>query len=140
MIDHAKEALVPLCKAAKLLPSSRTPDGQHVATLHRWARKGVRGARLEVIRLGGTTCTSHEALARFFAAQSSEDGGYPASAPQNRSARTQEILREGGLTEPPRDPRKRDPRKDPPKNGNAKRPKRDSRDDDDSAPSVNKRA
>lgn len=36
------------------------------ATLHRWATDGLKGVRLEVIRIGGTTCTSKSALQRFF--------------------------------------------------------------------------
>jgi hypothetical protein len=36
--------------------------------LWRWAARGIRGVRLEVVRVGGTTWTSVEALGRFFAA------------------------------------------------------------------------
>lgn len=107
MIDPVAETLVPLCKAAKLLPSSRKSEGQHVSTLHRWARKGLRGVRLEVIRIGGTTCTSREALGRFFAALSPDESNAPQSAPQLRSNQTQQVLRDAGLTEPPRDRKQR---------------------------------
>ena len=31
-----------------------------------WARNGIRGVRIETIRVGGTLCTSLEALQRFF--------------------------------------------------------------------------
>jgi hypothetical protein len=102
MIDPSKESLLPLCKAARLLPSSRSAKGQHVSTLHRWARKGVRGVRLEVIRLGGTTCTSHEALGRFYAAQSCTDGAIE-PLPEVRRERTKQVLHDGGLlTDPSR--------------------------------------
>ena len=37
------------------------------ATLWRWSSHGLRGVRLETVRVGGTTCTSTEALSRFFA-------------------------------------------------------------------------
>jgi hypothetical protein len=37
-----------------------------VATLYRWAQTGIRGIRLETIMVGGTRCTSTEALQRFF--------------------------------------------------------------------------
>ena len=40
--------------------------GRCVDTIYRWATKGMRGFRLETIRIGGTLCTSHEALQRFF--------------------------------------------------------------------------
>jgi hypothetical protein len=44
-----------------------------VTTVWRWATRGVRArngliVKLETIKLGGTTCTSDEALARFFQA------------------------------------------------------------------------
>ena len=37
-----------------------------VATLYRWASHGCRGVRLETIQIGGTKCTSREALDRSF--------------------------------------------------------------------------
>ena len=37
----------------------------HPSTLWRWARKGVNGVQLEVLRLGGRLFTSLEALERF---------------------------------------------------------------------------
>ena len=37
------------------------------STLWRWATKGIRGHRLEVLRVGGALCTSEAALKRFFA-------------------------------------------------------------------------
>jgi hypothetical protein len=33
--------------------------------LYRWAKRGLRGVKLETIRVGGTLCTSLEALQRF---------------------------------------------------------------------------
>ena len=38
-----------------------------MATLYRWASHGCRGVRLETIQIGGTKCTSRQALQRFFA-------------------------------------------------------------------------
>jgi hypothetical protein len=37
-----------------------------VSTIYRWATAGVAGVKLETIRVGGTLCTSFEALQRFF--------------------------------------------------------------------------
>lgn len=140
MIDPVAETLVPLCKAAKLLPSSRKSEGQHVSTLHRWARKGLRGVRLEVIRIGGTTCTSREALGRFFAALSPDEAHAPQSAPQLRSNQTQQVLRDAGLTEPPRDRQRRSAARAEQASANAsKRPECRSRDDDASQPSTRQR-
>ncbi|MBE7464804.1 MAG: DUF1580 domain-containing protein [Planctomycetes bacterium] len=58
------EELISLNEATKRLPAL---DGRrlHVATLHRWARRGVRGVRLEVRALGGRFVTSVQALDRF---------------------------------------------------------------------------
>lgn len=63
-IDLQSETVVSLTQATKALPPI---DGRriHVSTLWRWARKGVRGVRLEHIRLGHRVCTSLEALNRF---------------------------------------------------------------------------
>lgn len=66
MIKLSSETVVALSDAAKLLPRRRRGKKPHRATLYRWASRGLRGTRLEVIRVGGTTCTSHEALQRFF--------------------------------------------------------------------------
>lgn len=64
MIDLRSEGLLSLTDAAKALPpiGGKRP---HVSTIWRWCRKGVRGVRLEHIRLGHRVCTSLEALNRF---------------------------------------------------------------------------
>ena len=59
------ESPLTLAEAAKVLPRLRGGKRVHVATLHRWALKGVAGVRLETIRLGRTVVTSREALQRF---------------------------------------------------------------------------
>ena len=65
MIDLANEEVVSLAAATKHLPKRRGGKRPHVSTLYRWATAGVRGIRLEVIRVGSTQCTSLEALQRF---------------------------------------------------------------------------
>ena len=60
MIDISMEGVIPLTKAARI-----TPGEPHVATLFRWASRGVGGVKLEVLRVGGRTCTSREAIQRF---------------------------------------------------------------------------
>lgn len=66
MIDMAKEEVISLTQAAKQLPQRRQGKRPHVATLYRWASRGLRGIQLETIQVGGTLCTSLEALQRFF--------------------------------------------------------------------------
>ena len=54
------EELVPL----NLVPRS-LPNRPHLSTVFRWISRGVDGVRLEALRCGGRTYTSHEALQRF---------------------------------------------------------------------------
>jgi hypothetical protein len=68
------EELRSLTNATKLLPSRRGDRRTHVSCLFRWAKHGLRGVRLETIRVGGTLCTSREALERFFASLAALDG------------------------------------------------------------------
>ncbi len=65
-IDIEVEAVISLSEAARYLPPLRGGRRVHLTTLHRWARRGLRGRKLESIRLGGAVCTSREALHRFF--------------------------------------------------------------------------
>lgn len=67
MIDLATEQVYSLTDAPSRFPFPTRRNGKkpHVATLFRWAKTGCRGVRLETIRVGGTTCTSTEAINRF---------------------------------------------------------------------------
>jgi hypothetical protein len=64
-IDLKTETVLSLRDAADFLPRRRRGKRPHFSTLYRWALKGFRGVRLETIRIGGTLCTSKEALQRF---------------------------------------------------------------------------
>lgn len=66
MINIANEIVLSLTDAAKRLPQRRAGKRPHVATLYRWASRGIRNVQLETIQIGGTMCTSMEALQRFF--------------------------------------------------------------------------
>jgi hypothetical protein len=66
MIKHEQETVRTLTEAAARLPRRRGGKPVHVSTLHRWASHGCKGVRLETIQIGGTRCTSVEALQRFF--------------------------------------------------------------------------
>lgn len=70
MIDLSKEHIVTFKEGAKHLPRRRAGKPTHASTLHRWATIGVLaddGARvfMEKINVGGTVCTSIEAIQRF---------------------------------------------------------------------------
>jgi hypothetical protein len=58
MIDTRSEPLLSLAEAAEVVR-------KHVATVYRWSTTGFRGVILETIQVGGTRCTSYEALQRF---------------------------------------------------------------------------
>jgi len=59
LIDTTTENPVRLADAAELV-------GKHSKTVYAWTTRGCRGAVLETIQVGGTRCTSREALQRFF--------------------------------------------------------------------------
>ena len=67
MIRFASETVIPLTKVGDHIPPGRFGKRLHRATAFRWARYGLRGVKLETIRVGGRACTSLEALERFFA-------------------------------------------------------------------------
>ncbi len=98
-IEH--EELIPLRHAAKLIPSTRGSGSKHlnVSTVYRWTLRGVRGRRLESVRIGGSRYTSVEAISRWIRELNPEA---PRSVPTPardtaRSRRTEQILREAGL-------------------------------------------
>jgi hypothetical protein len=72
-IDPTTETLRPFAEAAQRLPALRGGKPVHVTTVWRWTTRGVLApngtrVRLEAIKVGGTSCTSDQALARFFQA------------------------------------------------------------------------
>jgi len=65
MIDVVHEKLVPVRDVPRHLPSRPNGKKIHISACYRWISRGVKGVRLEAIRLGGTSYTSVEALQRF---------------------------------------------------------------------------
>ncbi|MCK6447145.1 MAG: hypothetical protein L6Q99_12210 [Planctomycetes bacterium] len=68
MIDIGSETLVPLAQVARNFPAPESKRGLDVRVLHRWAHKGLRGVRLDVVRKDGVACTTYESIARFLEA------------------------------------------------------------------------
>jgi len=65
------EEMYSLAQAARRLPSLRGGKPPHPSTLFRWATAGRKSrsgriVQLEIWLVGGTNCTSIEALCRFF--------------------------------------------------------------------------
>lgn len=58
------EKIITFGRAAELLPQV---NGKrvHSTSVWRWARKGLRGVRLDCLRIGGRFVTSMEAVERF---------------------------------------------------------------------------
>ena len=77
MIDPAQ--VISLAKAAKEQPTRRADKPTHISCLYRWTKAGCKGVKLEFIQIGGTRCTSREALARFFARLTAAETGEPVS-------------------------------------------------------------
>lgn len=66
MIDISSEQVITFTEARRRLPKRRLRKQPDISTLYRWCQTGLRGVRLESIKIGGQTCTSVEALQRFF--------------------------------------------------------------------------
>lgn len=84
MIDIQNETVVSFMEASKHLPRRRAGKRPHVATLYRWVQHGVRGVKLEGIQVGGTLCTSLEALQRFCERCTDPSSRPPSSTSQSR--------------------------------------------------------
>jgi len=117
--DLLKEDCMSFAKAARKLPKVRGDKTPAPSTLYRWAKKGRRSesgqiVHLEYLRVGGTNCTSMEALARFFARLRDDDpparsctSARPSpmdktdaakhNSPQKRANEATEILRRRGI-------------------------------------------
>jgi len=65
MIDISHETLLTFSEACRCLPRRRRGRKASLSTIWRWSRHGLRGIRLEVVRIGGAVFTSREALQRF---------------------------------------------------------------------------
>ncbi|NLS96312.1 MAG: DUF1580 domain-containing protein [Planctomycetaceae bacterium] len=88
-----------LSEAAKFLPTR-----PNASTIWRWATKGVRGVRLETVRVGGFHYVSEEALEAFLEAtneptQPVAPVKQPRTAKQRRESarRAQAILARAGI-------------------------------------------
>ena len=79
MINIESEKLVPVGAAGSLIPWHQPPSR---ATIWRWILSGVRGRKLESVRIGGRRFTSEQAIARFLGI-----GSDPIELPEMTKAR-----------------------------------------------------
>jgi hypothetical protein len=96
-IDLFSEQTLPLSAAAKRLPRLRNNRPVSPATLWRWASAGLRGVRLEVVKIGGATCTSVEALQRFFSALNGDARPAPAARQSRHDEQVERELAARGI-------------------------------------------
>jgi hypothetical protein len=66
MIDCQSEHVISFSQASDESPRRRRGRKIHISCYYRWSSVGCRGIILETIQIGGTRCTSRQALQRFF--------------------------------------------------------------------------
>jgi len=78
--------------AAARLPWMPRRDGRplHVATLYRWASRGVNGIKLSTVMVGRTRCTTEQELSDFFKALTEADMSKLAPVPRPANSRERE--------------------------------------------------
>ncbi len=99
MIDIQNETVLSLTEAARHLPRRRAGKRPHVATLYRWAQGGVRGVILETLQVGGTLCTSLEAVQRFCNQLTESESTAPTTTRNHKReiARAERELKKAGI-------------------------------------------
>jgi hypothetical protein len=75
MIDISKDTLLTLREAISLLPRHRAGQPVSFSCVWRWAVHGVRGIKLETLRVGGGLCTTAKALQTFCEQLTAQAGG-----------------------------------------------------------------
>lgn len=65
MIDVSKEHLLKLSELARLIPPGRNGRPVSPSTIFRWRSPGLRGVKLDAIRIGGAWLTSLEKYQAF---------------------------------------------------------------------------
>ncbi len=88
-IDLERETPISLADAAEAVPTvgGRKPS---TSTVWRWCRFGIRGVRLEYIRVGRRMATSKEALSRFMNRVAEADAVGVTSGPRRRTDKARE--------------------------------------------------
>ena len=90
------ETTIGLTAAAASLPGSKGAGRCARFTVARWITHGVRGVKLEGVKVGGSWKTSREAVARFLAATTAAAGGHavPERTPAERAKTNRRLDRE----------------------------------------------
>src|SRR5688572_21386443 len=102
-IDIKMEDLIRLADVPNLkcMPKGKGGKRLVLSTIHRWAIGTKGGVKLETLKVGGTTCTSVEALQRFFDALSGNQSpphhasSLPQAWPEEKGKSTKAPANEG---------------------------------------------
>lgn len=111
MIDTATENLVALRDVPRCLPPRPNGKRLHISAVYRWTLRGLKGVRLEAVKIGGTTYTSQEAIQRFSERLSGTEPAQPLVHPASRARQRQleqaneRVMLELGLDRPVRSDR-----------------------------------
>jgi hypothetical protein len=96
MIDATTSVLIPLSSVRKYC--LRTRDRPiHPATLHRWRLHGVRGVKLDAVKLGGRWYTTEQAVQRFVAVLSGSGVSPVEARPATSTIKADQILETLGI-------------------------------------------
>lgn len=105
-IDVASESVQTFAEAARYVGKLKGTKRIAFQTLFRWATKGCSGVVLETVCVGGSRCTSKEALQRFFegvtraranATASGVTAGHGVVAPRLDLGDVDAVLRRAGI-------------------------------------------
>lgn len=94
MAIDLSENLISLTEAAQLCPKRRGGKKVHLSCVYRWTVAGCKGVVLECIQVGGTRCTSVEALERFFHALTHGSQRPDFRTPTKRRLAAEQAMRE----------------------------------------------
>lgn len=89
-IDPLAGNLLTLAQAARALPTRRRGSKVAVSTVWRWATRGIRGVRLEIVRVGGVTYTTAAAIRDFV--EQTNSAASPGQSPSRPSRRSQRAV------------------------------------------------
>lgn len=99
-IDILREQLITFAELARSLPRRRSDRSVHLATIHRWRSRGLKGIRLEGVRVGAAWHTSREAFRRFTdrltELATSEEVSLPSNSHKQSYIEADKTLRNGG--------------------------------------------
>ncbi|WP_428937796.1 DUF1580 domain-containing protein [Fontivita pretiosa] len=98
MIDIETETVLTLAEATRLVPrcNGRRPS---IPTLWRWCRRGIKGVRLEYIRVGRNIATSKQAISRFFQTLAAADKPMVGDEPTPRPPGSAQAIRQASIAE-----------------------------------------